>query len=176
MPCLFFATTVFPLIITWAKTEETVLTHVGKKKNYNLDLEEWRIFQSLIPLEAGENWPWKPPDPGQMSEPIIPCQQGLGWVVAVGLSAPESHLTQPHSDSHLCTLAYRSCSPVRGVKYSWRCSHCYLRMSKLEETPGRKSLSPTEALTLHTLKHSSLISGEWIGASVCFQDKFTDSI
>lgn len=49
-------------------------------------------------------------------------------------------LTRPYSDSHLRALTY--CSPVRVVKYSWRCSHCRLRISKLEETPGgRKGVS-----------------------------------
>lgn len=64
-------------------------------------------------------------------------------------------LTRPYSDSHLRALTYRS--PVRVVKYSWRCSHCRLRISKLEETPGgRKRCDPR-------------ITGGWqMCGSVCF--------
>lgn len=101
--------------------------------------------------------------PGRMSEPVIPWQQGPGWgvVVRVGLWAPESYLTRPHSDSHLRTLAYHSLSPVHLVKYSWRCSYCHLRMSKLEETPGRNnrlSLSLWSS-TWWRIPHAFLVNG-----------------
>lgn len=65
------------------------------------------------------------------------------WVVVVvcgGGAVDARALARPYSDSHLHALTYRS--PVRVVKYSWRCSHCRLRISKLEETPGgRKRVS-----------------------------------
>lgn len=126
-----------------------------------------RIFRSKESFNHWSSWRELPlgttvsSAPGQMSEPVIPCQQGPGWVVGVGLWAPESYLTRPLSDSHLCELAYRSRSPVRVVKYSWRCTHCHLRMSKVEETWGRKNPSLTEALIPHmvSIPHAFLVNG-----------------
>lgn len=176
MPCLLFAMTFFHLIKNrghWSDTSrETKNTIIWIFSSKKISITNRSGSWGDLPLGAPVS-----SSPGQKSEPAISCQQGLGWVVASGsggvrLWALERYLTRLHSDSHLCVLAYRSCSPVCVVKYSWRCSHCHLRMFKLEETPGRKKPSLTEALILRMGTHSSHIPAGWMCG--CLLVKFTD--